>query len=65
VVDDLFESFERKLTDPLQESYVEVEFVTRYQIPENALKTITFFLEDISPKTVQAFTNSTYVPELF
>jgi len=65
VVDNLFESFERKLTDPLQKNYVDVEFVTRYRIPESALKTITFFLEDISPKTVQAFINYTYMPELF
>ncbi len=65
VIDDLFGSSERNLTDPRQKSRVDVEFVTRYRIPETALKTITFFLEEISPKTVQAFTNYTYVPELF
>jgi glutamate racemase len=65
VIDDLFGPSERNLADPKQESLVDVEFVTRYRIPETALKTISFFLEDVSPKTVHAFTNYTYVPELF
>ena len=65
VIDDLFGSSERNLTDQGQKSRIEVEFVTRYRIPETALETIGFFLEDVSPKTVQAFTNYTYVPDLF
>ncbi len=65
VIDDLFASSERNLTDPGQKGRVKVEFVTRYRIPETALKTISFFLEEISPKTVHAFTNYTYAPELF
>ena len=44
---------------------VEVEFITRYRIPETALETITYFLSDISPRTVQAFQNFTYSPDLF
>ena len=65
VIDDLFGSSERNLTDPKQESLVDMEFVTRYRIPETALKTISFFLENVSPKTVHAFTNYTYSPDLF
>jgi hypothetical protein len=42
-----------------------VEFVTRYRIPETALETISFFLGRIAPKTIHAFTNFTYVPDLF
>ena len=65
VIDDLFGSSERNLTDQGQKSRIDVEFVTRYRIPETALETIGFFLEDVSPKTVKAFTNYTYVPDLF
>ncbi len=65
VIDDLFGLSERNLTYTGQKSCIEVEFVTRYRIPETALKTIRFFLEDVSPKTTQAFTKYTYVPDLF
>jgi glutamate racemase len=65
VIDDLFGSSERNLTDLRQKGGIDVEFVTRYKIPETALKTISFFLEEVSPKTIQAFTNYTYSPELF
>ncbi len=44
---------------------VEVEFITRYEVPETALETISFFLEDISPATVRAFTGYTHAPDLF
>ena len=46
------------------ESTIEVEFVTRYRIPETALETISFFLSDVSPKTIRAFQNYTYAPDL-
>jgi len=49
----------------LTQDAVEVEFVTRYRPPETALETISFFLGDISPKTIQAFQNYTYAPDLF
>jgi len=65
VVDDLFRKYERKLDDTAGNKNVSVEFVTRYKIPETALATIAFFLEDISPKTVEAFTNYTHAPDLF
>jgi len=65
VIDDLFGSSERNQTDPTRKHAVEVEFVTRYRIPETALRTISHFLEKISPLTIRAFTNYTYLPELF
>jgi len=49
----------------LPESAIEVEFVTRYRIPETALETISFFLDNVSPKTIRAFQNYTYAPDLF
>jgi len=65
VVEDLFVSSGRFAIKPGRESIVEVQFVTRYRIPETALETISFFLGGIAPKTIQAFTNFTYLPELF
>jgi glutamate racemase len=54
VMDDLFGRYEKKLDDTIRKDDVSVEFITRYKIPETALETIAFFLEDVSPKTVQA-----------
>ena len=65
VVSDLFESSEPSATDPHPAESVEVEFVARYRIPETALETISFFLGEISPRTIRAFTNYTYAPDLF
>jgi hypothetical protein len=39
--------------------------VAHYRIPDTALETISFFLNDISPATVRAFLDYTYAPELF
>ncbi len=44
---------------------VEVEFVTRYTIPETTLETLTFFLSGISPRTVAAMQNFVHLPDLF
>ena len=44
---------------------VEVEFVTRYAIPEATVEALTFFLNDISPKTVAAMQNFIHLPDLF
>jgi hypothetical protein len=44
---------------------VDIEVVSRYRIPATALETITFFLQEISPRTVQAFQSFSHVPELF
>jgi len=49
----------------LTQDAVDVEFVTRYRPPETALETISFFLRDISPKTIHAFQNYTHAPDLF
>jgi glutamate racemase len=44
---------------------VDVAFVTRYEIPEATVETLTYFLEAISPKTVAAMREFEHVPELF
>ncbi|MGZ7040343.1 MAG: hypothetical protein ACXVH7_01000 [Thermoanaerobaculia bacterium] len=44
---------------------VDVEFVTRYAIPEATVEALTFFLNDISPRTVAAMKNFVHVPDLF
>jgi glutamate racemase len=43
----------------------EVEFVTRYAIPATTLETLTWFLGDISPRTVAAMQNFVRIPDLF
>jgi len=65
VIDDLFGKNKRKLIETEGENDIEVEFITRYKIPETTLETIAFFLDEVSPKTIQAFTNYTYAPDLF
>lgn len=44
---------------------VEVEFVTRYAIPEATVEALTWFLGDISPRTVAAMKNFVHLPDLF
>ena len=44
---------------------VEVEFVTRYAIPNATIDALTFFLDDISPRTVAAMRQFVHVPDLF
>ena len=44
---------------------VEVNFVTRYAIPQTTIDALTFFLRDISPRTVSAMQNFEHVPDLF
>jgi len=65
VVDDLFGSAGGNILGAGEENDTDVEFVTRYRIPETALETITFFLGDISPRTVHAFQDFTHAPDLF
>lgn len=43
----------------------EVEFVTRYAIPRTTIETLTWFLSEISPRTVAAMQNFVHLPELF
>ncbi len=42
-----------------------VEFVTRYAIPKTTIEALTWFLSDISPRTVAAMKNFVHVPDLF
>lgn len=44
---------------------VEVEFVTRYAIPAATVETLTWFLSDISPRTVAAMQHFVHLPDLF
>jgi glutamate racemase len=44
---------------------VDVQFVTRYAIPRVTVEALTWFLDEISPRTVQAMQNFVHVPELF
>jgi glutamate racemase len=57
-VDDLFAS-----TGNVHD--VEVDFVTRYAIPQTTIDTLTWLLRDISPRTVDALKNFVHVPDLF
>ena len=44
---------------------VAVEFVTRYAIPETTQETLTYFLSEISPRTVVAMQHFVHIPDLF
>ncbi len=43
----------------------EVRFVTRYAIPEATVEALTYFLNEISPRTVAAMQNFEHLPDLF
>jgi glutamate racemase len=60
-VDDLFGPAPQNGTN----REVEVQFVTRYAIPETTVEALTWFLSDISPRTVAAMKNFSHVPDLF
>jgi glutamate racemase len=44
---------------------VDVQFVTRYAIPATTKETLTWFLGDVSPKTVEAMQHFTLIRDLF
>jgi glutamate racemase len=44
---------------------VDVQFITRYAIPPATVEALTWFLSDISPRTVAAIKNFVHVPDLF
>jgi hypothetical protein len=44
---------------------VEVEFVTRYAIPEATREALAWFLSGVSPKTVAAMQSFVHIPDLF
>jgi len=58
-VDDLFGTPSDSSRD------VDVEFVTRYAIPNTTVEALTWFLNDISPRTVEAMKNFVHLPDLF
>lgn len=63
-VDDLFGAGPDDRREGLSRE-VEVEFVTRYAIPATTLETLTWFLGDISPRTVAAMQRFVHLPDLF
>lgn len=65
VPEDLFSKIDGCSPEKKEYSSIEVEFISRYRIPETALETIPIFLEDISPKTIRAFRNYIHSPDLF
>jgi glutamate racemase len=44
---------------------VGVRFVTRYAIPDATVEALSYFLNDISPRTVAAMQNFEHLPDLF
>jgi len=44
---------------------VPVQFITRYAIPRATIETLTWFLRDISPRTVAAMQHFIHLPDLF
>lgn len=44
---------------------VDVDFVTRYALPQATVETLTWLLREISPRTVEAMQNFEHVPDLF
>jgi glutamate racemase len=59
-VDDLFDA-----RSAGQHREAEVEFVTRYAIPQATIEALSWFLDEISPKTVAAMKRFVHVPDLF
>lgn len=57
-VDDLFDGRG-------SEHEVDVDFVTRYAIPQTTIEALTYFLNGISPRTVEAMKHFAHVPDLF
>ena len=42
-----------------------VELITRYRLPETTVETLTWFLSEISPRTVEALQKFVWEPDLF
>jgi glutamate racemase len=60
--DDLFPSPPK---DSARNREVEVEFVTRYAIPRATIEALSWFLSEISPRTVAAMKRFVHLPDLF
>ncbi len=65
VAEDLLGALGRGSGDVRRDDDIEVEFVTRYRIPETAIETLSYFLEAISPRSVRALTRFSHLPDLF
>ena len=65
MVEDLYSRFVEKSSEVTEVTEVNVEIISRYRIPVTALETIAYVLEDMSPKTVEAFVNYIHEPDLF
>lgn len=63
-VDDLFGA-RPAVGGELWSREVDVDFVTRYAIPETTIETLSWYLSGISPKTVAAMKNFEHLPDLF
>jgi glutamate racemase len=59
-VDDIFDEQAEGAHRP-----VEVQFVTRYAIPAATIEALTWFLNEISPRTIAAMKIFVHVPDLF
>ncbi|HUJ13060.1 MAG TPA: aspartate/glutamate racemase family protein [Thermoanaerobaculia bacterium] len=59
-VDDLFDD-----APPTSRDVIGVEFVTRYAIPPATIEALSWFLSDISPRTVEAMRDFVHAPDLF
>jgi glutamate racemase len=59
-VDDIFG---QRPEGPCHEA--DVKFVTRYAIPDATVEALTYFLNEISPRTVAAMQNFQHLPDLF
>lgn len=59
-VDDLF-----GIDSEARSHEAEVEFVTRYAIPPATVEALTWFLGEVSPKTVAAMQHFVHLPDLF
>ena len=44
---------------------VDVRFVTRYAIPDATVEALSYFLDEISPRTVAAMQSFEHLPDLF
>jgi glutamate racemase len=62
--DDLFGN-QPNATGPGTSREADVEFVTRYAIPPATVEALTWFLSEISPRTVAAMQQFVLVPDLF
>lgn len=59
-VEDLFDTAARGSSH-----HADVQFVTRYAIPAATVEALSWFLDDVSPATVEAMKHFVHIPDLF